>query len=129
MYNKNWYDNLKKSKYSPPDKIFGIVWPILYVLMSISFFLIFNDKKCHPYCNPLNYFLIQLILNLSWTTIFFKMKKTKIAFFTIIIMLILTIITYFKFNKINKFASYLLIPYILWLAFASYLNYYIITNN
>ena len=126
---KKWYDNLKKSKYSPPDKVFGIVWPILYLLMIISFYLVISDKECYPYCNALNFFILQLILNLSWTTIFFKMKKIKLAFLAIITILILTVITFYKFYKINKFGSYLLIPYILWLSFASYLNLHIVINN
>ncbi len=129
MYNKKWYDQLKKSYYTPPSIIFSIVWPILYILMTISFYIIYKDDKCQPYCSPLTYFLLQLILNLSWTTVFFKYKKIKIAFITIIIIIGLTFKTIKDFYKINKIAGYLLIPYIIWLTFALYLNYYIISNN
>jgi translocator protein len=129
MYNKKWYKKLKKSSLTPPDNIFGIVWPILYILLITSFYLIFSNKKCFPYCNQLTYFIIQIIFNLLWTTIFFKFKKIKTSLLIILIIIFFTIISYFKFYKINKIASYLLIPYLLWLFFAMYLNFFIVIKN
>ena len=125
----NWYDNLKKPSFSPPNYLFGIVWPVLYTLMGLSFYLVWTNKNCFPYCEPLIYFGIQLFFNLIWTSIFFKYKKPKLALLDIILIIVFTIITYTKFNKIDKIASYLLIPYILWLFFAFFLNLYIVLNN
>ena len=127
-YNKNWYQSLNKSKLSPPDWVFKIVWPVLYFLMFIALVLVWTDKKCYPFCKPLYFFLIQLFFNLIWTTLFFVYKKPLLALIDIIIILLFTIITYFQFKKINKTASYILIPYILWTIFALYLNLYIVLN-
>lgn len=125
----NWYQNLNKSPFSPPNWIFGVVWPILYTMMLFSVFIIWKNKKCFPYCLAITYFLIQLIFNLIWTTLFFKMKKPKLALLDLFLVIVFTLITIKKFYSINKYASYLLVPYILWLSFAFYLNSYIVLNN
>lgn len=129
MYNKKWYNNINKSPYTPPGWFFGLVWTILYLLMIISFYLIWSNSKCFPYCNVLTIFLLQLAFNLSWTTVFFKYKKIRLALILTILIFILTFIVSIKFYKINKIASYLLIPYLLWLIVAMYLNIYIILKN
>jgi tryptophan-rich sensory protein len=129
MYNKKWYNNINKSPYTPPGWFFGLVWTILYLLMIISFYLIWSNSKCFPYCNVLTIFLLQLAFNLSWTTVFFKYKKIRFALILTILIFILTFIVSIKFYKINKIATYLLIPYLLWLIVAMYLNIYIILKN
>jgi len=129
MYNRTWYNSLRKAPLSPPDWVFGTVWPILYTLLTISLLLVWTDKKCVPYCKPLTFFFIQLAFNLSWTTVFFRYKKTKLSLFITILIIGFTLYTYTQFNPINKTASYLLIPYLLWLLFATYLNGYIVVNN
>ena len=125
----NWYKKLKKAPWTPPSKVFGIVWSILYTLLFISFFLVWNDKKCFPYCNALTFFLIQLALNLSWTTVFFKFKKPRLALVSIILIILFTLLTFRLFIKVNKIAAYLLLPYIAWLLLASSLNLYIVLYN
>lgn len=129
MYNKKWYQKLNKSPYTPPGWVFSIVWLLLYSFLILSFYLIWKNKKCYPYCDSLNFFLLQLMLNLSWTTFFFRYKKVKLSFLLLIIIFVLSFITFYKFSKINILASYLLIPYLLWLLFAMYLNMYIIFKN
>ena len=124
-----WYINLKKAPWSPPNYLFGIVWPILYFLMAISYLIISQEDECIPYCNALTLFIIQLGLNLIWTTIFFKYKKTKFELLDLILIIFFTFLTIKEFYKINKKASYLLIPYILWLFLALSLNLYIVLNN
>ena len=129
MYNREWYNSLQKSPLTPPNWVFGVAWTILYILLICSFILTVINKKCKSFCKPLIFFVIQLILNLLWTTIFFKWKKIIIAFIVIIVIIILTIITIILMRKITKIGAYILIPYVLWLCFASYLNGYIIANN
>ena len=124
-----WYKNLNKSKLTPPSWIFGVVWPILYILMAISFYIVYVNKLCVDFCVPLVYFMIQLFFNLIWTKLFFSLKKPVLALIDIILILIFTLITYHKFNKISKTASLLLLPYIIWLSFALYLNIYIVLYN
>ena len=124
-----WYKNLKKSNLTPPSWIFGTVWPILYFMTFISLSLVWNNKKCFPYCSSITYFFIQLFFNLIWTTLFFYYRLPLYALFDIILVIIFTVITFKKFIKYNKFSAYLLIPYLLWLSFASYLNLFIVLNN
>jgi len=129
MYNKDWYDSLNKSPLNPPDWTFGVVWTILYILMAISFVLVSNNKKCKGLCKPLGFFIAQLVLNLLWTTIFFRWKQVIISFIVIIAVIILTIITIILMRKMSPIGAYLLIPYVLWLCFAGYLNGYIMVMN
>ena len=129
MYNKIWYNNLNKSQLSPPNQLFGIVWPILYMLMTVSFILFYYNCEHRGSCSVLYFFFIQLFLNLIWTTIFFKFKKTKLALLDLFLTFVFTLITYYNFSKISRVSGYLLIPYILWLSFAIYLNSYIVLNN
>ena len=129
MENKQWYKNLKRSKLSPPSYVFGIVWPILYTLMFISLIILWTNKKCYPYCEPITYFLFQLFFKITWTNLFFNLKKPLWAFVDLCATLLFTLITYKKMMKFSKTAAYLLVPYILWLSFAFYLNAFIVVNN
>ena len=124
-----WYNTLNRAPWSPPNYIFGIVWPILYVLMTFSFILVWKNKKCFPYCSALTTFLIQLAFNLSWTTIFFYYKMPKLALLDIVLIIYFSLMTYQSFIKVNKMAAYLLIPYICWLFLALSLNTYIVLFN
>ena len=124
-----WYNTLNRAPWSPPNYIFGIIWPILYVLMTFSFILVWKNKKCFPYCSALTTFLIQLVFNLSWTTIFFYYKMPKLALLDIVLIIYFSLMTYQSFIKVNKMAAYLLIPYICWLFLALSLNTYIVLFN
>jgi len=125
----NWYKNINKSSLTPPSYLFGIVWPILYTLMFVSTLMVWNNKKCFPYCYPLTLFFIQLVFNLIWTTLFFKLRLLKIALINLGIIILFTFLTIKAYFKINKLSAYLLVPYIIWLLFAFYLNLYITLNN
>lgn len=125
----NWYKSLNKAPCTPPSYVFGIVWPILYVLMGISFLLVWKNKKCFPYCSPLTYFLIQLGFNLIWTTLFFVMKKPLLALLDICLIIYFAMQTYNRFIKIDRLAAYLLVPYLLWLLLAFSMNFYIVLMN
>jgi|TARA_B110000971_G_C19835511_1_gene420076 translocator protein len=129
MYNKDWYDSLVKSPLNPPGWVFGLAWTILYILMAVSFIITLNNKRCKGLCKPIAFFIAQLVLNLLWTTIFFRWKQIIIAFIVIILVIILTIITMVLMRRISSTGVYLLIPYIIWLCFAGYLNGYIMVMN
>lgn len=125
----NWYNKLKKFKYTPPNYVFGIIWSILYMLMTLSFIIfIFYNNNNNNY-KPIIFFFIQLLFNIIWSSIFFKLKSPIIALIDLILIIIFTILTIYEFYKISIFASSLLIPYILWLMFALFLNIYIIIYN
>lgn len=124
-----WYKKLKTAPWSPPSYVFGIVWPILYIFMTISVLIVLFDKKCYPYCTPITYFLLQLVLNLSWTTVFFRLHMPVLAFIMIILIMLITGYTALQFYPYSKIASFLLVPYLLWLCVALSLNGYIVLNN
>lgn len=109
------FDLLNKPSFAPPRYLFPIVWTILYILMGISSYLITNKDSKQVY-----YF--SLFFNILWTIIFFSLKLRLIAFLWLIILIILVIKTIILYYKENKIASYLQVPYLLWLFFASYLN-------
>ena len=120
----NWYDFLNKPQFNPPNWIFGPVWTILYTLMGISAYLIFNkDKKA------LMIFAVQLVLNAFWSIIFFGFHSILGGLIFIILLWFSILLTIAKFYKIDKNAAFLLIPYVLWVSFATILNYYLLVLN
>lgn len=129
MYDKKWYDDLNKSSLTPPSYVFGIVWPLLYVSLIAYGVVTSIDDKCLGFCTPLIFFTIQMVLNLAWTTIFFRLRMLKTAFIIILVMIALTTVTMYETWKLEMNYFYILIPYILWISFASYLNGYIVFNN
>jgi translocator protein len=121
----NWYKKIKKPSFNPPNWIFGPVWTLLYFLMGISLYLIWNSNKNLDISLAVIIFSIQLILNIAWSMIFFKLKSPKYAFIEIIFLFISILATIIIFYQISRIASYMLIPYILWVSFASILNFYV----
>ena len=119
--NDQWYQNLNKSNLNPPGYIFGIVWPILYFLMSISAYRTFNCIK--------NLFYIQLILNTIWSWLFFSFHMPLISLVDINLLIFLNIFILFKMLKVDIFSGVIYLPYIMWLVFASYLNVFIVLYN
>ena len=122
-----WYGNLKKSPLSPPNYVFGIVWPILYAMMFVALFLVL--RKVSITSKAVLLFAGQLFLNLIWSPIFFQYKLYSVALLDIFLLIIVLGLTIISFYKINPISAYLLVPYLLWLSFASYLNTYIVLNN
>ena len=121
---QDWYPLLNKPFFTPPSFIFGPVWIILYLLMGISLFLAWNNKKI-----KLNWFWTQLGLNIIWSAVFFGLQNPALGFI-VIISLIFTIIKTIKvFGKHDKLASYLLYPYLAWISFATILNFSIMILN
>ena len=116
-----WYQGLIKSQLNPPGYIFGIVWPILYILMSISAFRTFNQTK--------NLFLIQLLFNAIWSWLFFAFQMPFIALMNILLLIYLNIKLNLKMFYQDRLSGILFIPYVIWLFFASYLNLFIVLNN
>jgi len=120
----NWYAGLVKPALNPPSWVFGPAWTTLYALMGIAAFLIWKsgwDKK--EVKKALGVFGIQLVLNALWSIIFFGLHSPGWALVDIIALWFAIVWTMVVFYKISKPAAYLLVPYILWVSFVSYLNY------
>jgi len=120
----DWYANLNKPFFTPPDWLFGPVWTALYLLMAVSAFLIWQKGLDNPAVKTaLVLYLLQLILNLLWTPLFFGLKMPLIAFIEILLLCAAIILTVLVFARTSVFASVLLFPYILWTCFAAVLNF------
>lgn len=123
-----WYVTLNKPPFSPPNWVFGPAWTILYILMGISLYLVWISKGKLKQ-NALNLFFVQLGLNALWSIIFFGMKNPTLALVDIVALWIVIFLTIKSFTKISKLAGNLLIPYLLWVSFASVLNLAIVLLN
>ncbi len=150
---KTWYASLEKPVFSPPNWLFAPVWTILFLLMSISLYLVWGrnwkveaseNKSAKKAWNPISeklwsgtwkeenavaIFVLQLVLNVLWSVIFFGLKFPSIAFAEILMLWVAILYTIVNFYRISKLAAYLLIPYILWVSFATILNFSIVLLN
>lgn len=124
----SFYDEIKKPPLAPPGIVFPIVWAILYILMGISSYLVWKEKTPESRM-ALYIYAVQLILNFVWPLIFFNAQMFFLAFVWLLILLGVVIFMTKKFYDINKIAGLLQIPYILWLVFASYLNFFVFFLN
>ena len=117
------YDSLKQPFLSPPAFIFPIVWTILFTLMGISSAKVYLSSSPHRN-SALIIYAAQLIANFFWTILFFGFELRGFAFIWILVLIGLVIAMILSFNKVSKSAAYLQIPYLIWLIFAAYLNYF-----
>ena len=126
-----WYQYLNKPFFSPPNWVFGPVWTALYFLMGISVYLIWtkNIKNQRLKQEGLKYFLIQLGLNFLWSLLFFGLHSPLLGLIDIVILWVMIVITMRKFYPLSKIAFYLLVPYLIWVSFASFLNLSIVLLN
>ncbi len=125
-----WYKTLNKPAFSPPNWLFGPVWTVLYLLMGISLFLVWQkgieSKKSKA---ALAAFAIQLALNALWPIVFFGGHSPLGGLVVITLLLIFILITIARFLPISKTAATLLFPYLAWVSFAAVLNFYIVKLN
>ncbi len=117
------YNSFILPPFAPPASAFGIVWTLIFILMGISAFIIVRSnapykKKVHA----IRLYFLQLLVNFFWTYIFFTLNLKLFAFFWIVLLFVLVICMAKAFRSISKLADNLLIPYILWLLYAAYLN-------
>ncbi|KAL0861141.1 hypothetical protein ABMA27_009638 [Loxostege sticticalis] len=128
---KAWYDDLKKAPWNPPKWVFGPAWTVLYSGMGYASYLVYEE--CGGFVDdavlPLSLYGGQLLLNWSWTPIFFGMKDFKLALIEISVLSGAALATTISFFNVNKTAGWLLVPYLAWLGYATSLNYYIWKNN
>lgn len=126
----SWYSTLNKPPFSPPNFVFGPVWTILYMLMGLSAFLVWQKGvKKEKVKNALRLFALQLFLNFIWSILFFGLRSPLLGLIDILILWGLILITIIKFHRVSRTAAYLLIPYILWVSFATILNLSILLLN
>jgi len=116
------YTSFIKPPLSPPGWLFGVIWPVLYLLMSIAAYIIYQTPQTLERKKATTFYWIQLLVNFLWPIVFFRFEWYWIAVVIIILLDIWVSITTVWFYKINKAAGYLMIPYLIWILFATYLN-------
>lgn len=121
-----WYQGLQKPELQPPPLVFGIVWTLLYAPFAASLAIVWNKKA--PVKTLLLYLAIG-ILNALWTYVFFAQENATGAVFVLLIIILVTLCLFLSVYDISKTAAYLLIPYMVWITFALYLNYEIAFLN
>jgi tryptophan-rich sensory protein len=121
---KTWYLNsLIKPSFNPPSWLFAPVWTFLFFLMGVALYLVWTKK------NNLFWFWVQLLLNILWSFLFFGLHSPLFALFEIVLLWFAILITIIKFWSFNKNAGILLLPYLVWVSFASFLNFSIARLN
>lgn len=124
------FKSINKPALSPPGWLFPVVWTILYILMGVASYIVYNSNAPEYKKNSaLLCYGIQLFFNFMWSIIFFCWKLYLFAFIWLLVLLALIICTALKFYKISTVAGYLLLPYIIWVSFAAYLNFGIYLLN
>jgi len=124
-----WYTTLNRSPLTPPNYVFGIVWNILYAMIATSGWLIWTSKDFPQLQFIKKLYVSQLLLNWSWTPLFFGYQWVGVALVCLAIIVILVAMLIIKAYKKLTVAALLLLPYWRWLLFAGYLNFYIWQNN
>ena len=119
-----WYPTLVKPSFNPPNWIFAPVWTSLYVMMGVAAGLIWNQITTQKAAvtKALQFFTIQLVLNALWSYLFFGLHNLMLATIEVVLLWLMIFETYSQFAKINKTASYLMLPYLAWVSFASVLT-------
>lgn len=128
-YDKDWYDSLVKPKFQPPAGIFAPVWIFLYIIMTVSFILILISPFKWTNIFAYIFFIVQIIINLQWGTVFFKEHNLRKAFLLCVILTFLVFLTMLIFFHISKLAGILFLPYFLWCCFATLLMFEILELN
>jgi tryptophan-rich sensory protein len=117
-----WYAALQKPSFNPPNWLFGPVWTALYIMMGVAFYLVWRNPPSAGRKKALSAFLVQFALNCAWTPVFFAMHQLGAALVVIVLMWLAILRTIFLFAPFSKTASWLLVPYISWVSFATLLN-------
>jgi benzodiazapine receptor len=119
----SWYTAIAKPGFTPPGWVFGPVWTILYLLMGVAAFLVWRrGLGSQAVKAALIWFLVQLVLNASWTPIFFGLHRIGLALLVVVALWAAIAVTMVYFFRVSTWAGWLLVPYLLWVSFATILN-------
>ena len=122
-----WYSQLEKSNYNPPDWVFAPVWTTLYLMMTLAIWFFWHSKNRDM--NTVYIYFIHIIINTTWSIIFFGYHQIFLAMIVLMILIFLIIILFIRFKRVNFVSSYLMIPYLLWCCYALFLNFNLFILN
>lgn len=120
---RTWYKTLIKSNLNPPSWVIAPVWTLLYIMIGISGFLIWNENQSFSKTSAWAIYFTQITLNFAWPTLFFQCNLLFISLIEILVLALSILVNIIIFYEINRIAGILLIPYMIWVSFASYLTY------
>lgn len=123
------FESISKPAFAPPQILFPIVWTILYLLMGVSFYLVWTSSSEQKKTPAYLVYGLQLAANFAWTFLFFGAEQYYAAWIELLVLIALVIGMIFTFYPISRAAAYLQIPYFVWVVFASFLNYSIALMN
>lgn len=125
-----WYESLVKPVFVPPSWLFSVIWPLLYLLMGIALYIIWEKGLQSPEIRiAAKVFVFQLFLNILWSVLFFGLRSPIMGFIEILVLWFVIVVNIVLFYRISRSAGMLLVPYILWVSFAVCLNYSIMVLN
>ena len=116
-----WYSQLEKSNFNPPDWIFAPVWTTLYFMMTLAVWIFWHSKDRDT--NTIYIYFIHILLNTTWSIVFFAMHNIFLALINLMILVLLIIVLTLRFKRVNNVSAYLMIPYLLWSCYALFLNF------
>jgi translocator protein len=126
---RSWYLVINRPSWNPPSWLFAPVWTTLFMMMGVALYLVWSKKMTSNVRMAIKVFAAQLVLNVLWSVFFFGLGNFWLAFGEILVLWAFILLTILDFRKVNKTAAWLLVPYILWVSFASYLNFTIAGLN
>jgi translocator protein len=119
----DWYERLTKPSWRPPNQLFAPVWSVLYLMIAVSGWLIWRETGFVGATLPLAIYALQLVLNATWTPLFFGLHRIDLGFFDIVLVWLSIVATIVLFYPIHSVAAMLLLPYLAWVTFAAALNF------
>ena len=126
-YKEPWYSSLNKPVFSPPEWVFGPVWTILYLMMTLAIWFYWHSKNREM--NTIYIYFIHLVFNATWSITFFAFHNMILALVVLVILIALIINLILRFRRVKMISAYLMIPYLLWCCFALMLNVRLIMIN
>jgi len=128
-YGNRWFAMLDKPAITPPGVAFAVIWPVLYLLIALALAIILHARGARGRGLAITLFLVQLLCNFAWSPLFFGAHEATLAFYLILVIFVLAVVTTVLFARIRMMAAWLMLPYLLWLAFASTLAFAIDQRN
>jgi len=120
---QSWYSGIEKPSFTPPNWVFGPVWTVLYILMGVAAFLVWRRGLASRAVQvALGWFLGQLVLNALWSPVFFGWHRIDLALVVIVLLWAAIVVALYRFLRVSRAAALLLVPYLLWVSFATILN-------
>jgi len=124
-----WYRDLTKPSWNPPDFLFPIAWTVLYAMMAVAAWLVWGEAEWPAAMVPIGLWLVQLVFNALWSALFFGMKRLDYALADVALLWLAIVATIAAFWPISTVAAWLMVPYLVWVSFAAFLNFTILRLN